>query len=206
MTENTNETNDPRRDVTTPDADAGIPDQPDAPTTAPKEKLTAGVSKSTAPEEELWSGRTSWKHYAGRIAIADAISLLAIIAAALWGPEGSVKWVLLVVVLAGIVLGAQIAIMVLRTRYRVTSERLFIERGIVRQTIDQTELIRVDDVRVEKLLIDRLLGLGSIDVLSTDASDQSIRIEGVAGAEDVAEIIRAHMRAARRNSLFMETL
>ena len=67
-------------------------------------------------------------------------------------------------------------------------------------------MIRVDDLRIRKTLPDRILGLGSIEVLSTDQTDRSMVIEGVRGPEAIAEHIRRNMRAMRRKSLFVENL
>ena len=129
-----------------------------------------------------------------------------LIAGTVWFGSASLPYTAVVIMLAVLVQGIRIAAVILGTRYRLTTERLFVERGLIRQTIDQTELIRVDDVRVRKLMVDRILGLGSIDVLSTDQTDPRVVVTGVAEADKVAEMIRRHMRALRRRSLFVENL
>ena len=95
---------------------------------------------------------------------------------------------------------------IISRRYRLTSQRLFIERGILNQTIDQTELIRVDDVRLEKTLIDRVFGLGTVSLLSTDVTDRLVVIEGIDNADRVAEAVRTNMRTQRGKALFVENL
>jgi hypothetical protein len=72
--------------------------------------------------------------------------------------------------------------------------------------VDQTELIRVDDVRVKKSMMDRLFGLGSVETLSTDQTDRETMIAGIAEPDKVAEAIRARMRTMRKKSLFVENL
>ncbi|HUU82931.1 MAG TPA: PH domain-containing protein [Phycisphaerae bacterium] len=195
------------------------PRQPDAtpsPTGAQSPATGPGQrpNRAAAPDEEvLWSGRTSWKHFAGLIAAWSAGSVLL---AALMGWMAA-KWEALsgrtafgIVLIVILCLGAYIACRVLRAvlaqRYRLTSERLFIDRGILSRTIDQTELIRVDDVRVHKSLVGMILGVGSVEVLSTDVSDRTIRIEGVQQSEEVAETIRNCVRTLRKRSLFVESL
>jgi len=81
-----------------------------------------------------------------------------------------------------------------------------LERGILSQTIDQTELIRVDDVRVRKSLLDRVFGLGDVEITSTDASDRLVVLEGIRDPDQVAEDIRSRMRSLRKSSLFIENL
>ena len=79
-------------------------------------------------------------------------------------------------------------------------------KSILTKIQDQTELIRVDDVRVCKKLVDRLFRLGTVEILSTDATDKSVTIEGVKRPDFVAEQIRGKMRALRSRSLFIENL
>jgi uncharacterized membrane protein YdbT with pleckstrin-like domain len=105
-----------------------------------------------------------------------------------------------------LIIGGYILYRIVQNRYRLTGQRLFVETGILSQTIDQTELIRVDDVRVHKRLTDRLLNMGTVEVRSTDASDAAIIIRGVKNAEQVAELVRTNMRALRSRSLFIENL
>jgi uncharacterized membrane protein YdbT with pleckstrin-like domain len=156
-------------------------------------------------EETLWVGRASWKHHATTVIIFAVVGLLAIVLALAFQPAVT-GWVFLLTLAIGVIIGGRILVAIYSTRYELTNERLFIERGLLNITKDQTELIRVDDVRVRKLLVDRIFNLGSIDVLSTDLSDKNLTIEGVAGADDVAEMIRSNMRAARKKSLFIESL
>jgi uncharacterized membrane protein YdbT with pleckstrin-like domain len=174
------------------------------------------VSSTHAPEEgverPLWTGRTSWKHYIGRL----TLWVLGNIAAAVGLGMASGKWPSLsgyrgwimvgVVAVSALFFLLPMVLHIWGHRYRLTTERLIIERGILSQTIDQTELIRVDDVRLHKSLINRIMGLGSVAIVSTDATDREIVIPGVADPEKVAEVIRNRMRSMRKKSLFVENL
>jgi len=172
-----------------------------------------GAEVETAAENELWRGRTNWKHYAGRfilwflanVVVAVLVSWVA--SRADWlGGRGAFWTIVVVLLLTGLLFVAPVFLKILGHRYRITSQRLFIERGILSQTVDQTELIRVDDVRLTKTLTDRLFGLGTVVILSTDASDRDVTIEGVSNPDEVAEAIRMHMRTMRKKSLFVENL
>ncbi len=159
------------------------------------------------PEEEIWTGRTHWKHFATMIGWAGVGGLTILILTGLYLSGGWFWWAFLLVVLVMSGIVGKIAATVFGTRYRLTSERLFIDRGILSQTINQTELIRVDDVRVTKTMVDRIFGLGTVDILSTDTTDKLITITGVQDPEYVAELIRNRMRTARqRKSVFVESL
>jgi membrane protein YdbS with pleckstrin-like domain len=172
-----------------------------------------GADVGAKAEADLWTGRTHWKHFAGRLTlwllanVVVAVLLGWIAARADWLTGGGAFWVILgIFVVSGLIVVGRVVIKILTTRYRVTSQRLFIERGLLTQTVDQTELIRVDDVRLKKTMLDRMCGLGSVAVLSTDATDRETLIEGIAEPEKVAEAIRQHMRSMRKKSLFVENL
>jgi len=188
------------------------------PSETPSSKLApeagaAATAQPGPPETELWTGRTSWKHYAGRVSLwivanvlfAALIGWLA--SARKWFELPGVIWIVLGgVFVSGLIFIIPVFLRIISRRYRLTSQRLFIERGILSQTIDQTELIRVDDVRLEKTLIDRVFGLGTVSLLSTDVSDRLVVIEGIDNAEKVAEAVRTNMRTQRGKALFVENL
>jgi len=174
---------------------------------------TGATAQPAAAETELWSGRTSWKHYAGRVSLWIVANILFSVlmgwlaSAKQWFETSTVIWtVLAAVFVSALIFIIPVFLRIISRRYRLTSQRLFIERGILSQTIDQTELIRVDDVRVEKSLMDRIFGLGTVSLMSTDVSDRVVVIEGVGNAERVAEAVRTNMRTQRGKALFVETL
>lgn len=184
-----------------------------------------GVGVSDAPggdvaavepetEADVWRGRTSWKHYISRVILWLAANIIFAMAV-IWS-SSHFEWLTFsrgfaIVTAAFALSGLEMVIRrvwlkVIDHRYRLTTQRLFIERGIFSRTIDQTELIRVDDVRLYKSFMDRLVGLGSVAIISTDATDREIVIEGITDPDEVAESIRTRMRIMRRKSLFLEQL
>ena len=172
-----------------------------------------GAPMDTGAEAEIWVGRTHWKHFAGRLIVWGVCNVaLAVIVGWVasrvdWlGFTGAFWAIAGVVVVSGIFVVGRVVLAVLGHRYRLTSQRLFIERGILSRSVDQTELIRVDDVRLHKSFLNRVFGLGSVGIVSTDTSDREVVIEGIREAEKVAEAIRTHMRLMRRRSLFVENL
>jgi len=172
-----------------------------------------GADLSPAAESHIWHGRTRWKHYSGRIALWATGSLVAL--GGLFRLASQWAWVsgwmafgigvVVSLVLAILLLGRPF-LSIFGRRYRLTSQRIFVEKGILSRTTDQTELIRVDDVRIYKSLLDRLFGLGTVAIRSTDATDAEIQIEGIADPDGVGETIRSRMRAMRGKSLFVENL
>lgn len=176
------------------------------------EGLAPGADEAQA-ERALWVGRTHWKHYIGRLAL-WLLVIFAVAVAVGWAAESldgldwrGAFWIDAAVIgLTGIWVLGGVAWRILSCRYRLTSQRLFIEQGILSQTIDQTELVRVDDVRIRKSLTDRIFALGTVVVSSTDATDRQVTIVGIREPDRVAELIRANMRTMRRRSLYVENI
>ena len=124
-----------------------------------------------------------------------------------WLTTAAAAWTIVgLVFLSGLVVIGGVLLRIYGSLYRLTNERLFIRRGILSQTTDQLELIRVDDVRTYKTLPGRLLGVGTVIILTTDATNREVKMEGILAPDTVAESVRSCMRALRRKSLFVETL
>lgn len=196
-----------------PLSDSDLPENPPPKTLATHEGQGGdGASPDPAAEQPLWQGRTDWRYFAGRCALAVVGLIVAWIivgyAAARTSMSGWSAFIicLLLTALTVVGVGGWVMLQIIRTRYRLTDQRLFIERGVFAQTIDQIELIRVDDVRLKKKFIDRFFGIGSIELLTTDTSDTHLIIDGVAKPEEIAEHIRTRMRELRSRSLFIENL
>lgn len=63
--------------------------------------------------------------------------------------------------------------------YRITTQRVVIERGVLSKKLEQTDLYRVYDYVVERPLSQRMLGTGNLVLESADKSTPKIRIDGI---------------------------
>lgn len=169
------------------------------------EASNAPETAEPGPETDIWQGQTSWKSYSDLLLAVLAWSVVAVVVG-FTTPPWAVWTVIVLTAVAWLYVFGRIAHAVLSCRYRLTTQRLFIERGILSRVIDQTELIRVDDVRIHKKLLDRMMGLGSVQILTTDATDKDIRIVGVDNPDQLADHIRRNMRTLRRKSLYVENI
>jgi membrane protein YdbS with pleckstrin-like domain len=111
-------------------------------------------------------------------------------------------WILLGALLAVVVVGLFILlyvwIQIRSTRYRLTTQRLFVRRGLVAKHIEEVELYRVKDVTVDQSMWQRILRTGTVTVLSTDDSTPELPLRGVADPHALKEQIRMHYRASKR--------
>lgn len=84
------------------------------------------------------------------------------------------------------------------TKYMLTEDRLFVERGVFTSTLDEENLYRVRDIRVTRTLGQRLFGLGTVTVFSTDASNGETVLESIKNPMEVKEEIVRLVEEARR--------
>jgi uncharacterized membrane protein YdbT with pleckstrin-like domain len=87
-------------------------------------------------------------------------------------------------------------------RYRVSNQRIQIESGVVSKRLEELDIRTVEDLSFHQGLLDRLLGIGSIDVVSADKTAARLRLVGVADPRAVREEIRAHAYRATRSQVF----
>lgn len=127
-------------------------------------------------EQEIWSIQPTAKTFLGQI---------------IWG-------VITIPILVGIGLLLNAWYKTAALRYRLTTQRLFVTTGLIAKHEEEVELYRIKDVTVRQGLLQRVMGIGTITVLSTDDSNPRIQLFGVNRPMDVKETLRTHYRAARK--------
>ncbi|MCC6356928.1 MAG: PH domain-containing protein [Verrucomicrobiae bacterium] len=98
----------------------------------------------------------------------------------------------------GLWLLASIWIATATVRYRLTDQRLFVRRGLIARRIDEIELFRIKDATVTQGLLERLFGIGSVTVVSTDDTTPQLILQKIPAPSSIKESIRSHYRAARK--------
>ncbi len=76
------------------------------------------------------------------------------------------------------------------TQYEVTNERIRVRRGVVTKRTDEVELYRANDTSLIEPLSLRMLGLGTIEVRTNDASTPMLYLQAIHGARKVREDLR----------------
>lgn len=75
------------------------------------------------------------------------------------------------------------------TKYMLTKERLFLETGFFNLKEDEILLYRVRDLKMTRSLFQRILRLGTVEVISTDDSLPSLKLENIAKPKAVKELL-----------------
>lgn len=83
------------------------------------------------------------------------------------------------------------------TKYELTTERLKTRHGVINKEMDDLELYRVRDYKLEQPLFLRLFGLGNITLNTSDKSHPVVTIRAISNGEQVREQIRGAVEACR---------
>jgi uncharacterized membrane protein YdbT with pleckstrin-like domain len=89
---------------------------------------------------------------------------------------------------------------VMSESFEVTPQRVVVRRGIIMKSVDEIELYRVKDVRLDFSLLNQMAGIGTITITSSDETtrDGKLAMNHVAKAQERREEIRALVDKARR--------
>jgi uncharacterized membrane protein YdbT with pleckstrin-like domain len=126
----------------------------------------------------------------------------------LGGVVGAAVIAVVVALLASVLVGVLVAVAVLAlvlllgfvkrmaTTYMVSSQRLYIRRGILSKHLQQTRIDRVQNVNADQRLRDRILRVGTVDFDTAGTDDSDFRFVGIASpGEVVAAVDRAQREA-----------
>lgn len=167
---------------------------------------TPPAAMDPASEEDLWEGRASWKSVVPLASLWLLVTLVVTIALGVLTNRTAVLTALAVLMVVLLLLLFRCAWRIWSASYKISTQRIFIRRGVLTQTVDQTELLRVDDVKTRQTLIERMLGIGCVEVVSSDRTDSRLLLEDILDPNTVAEHIRRNTRNLQRRTLFMEQL
>jgi membrane protein YdbS with pleckstrin-like domain len=88
------------------------------------------------------------------------------------------------------------------TRYKLTNQRLVVETGLASRTLAEVDLRSVEDLVFRQGPMERLLGIGTIGVVSSDRNTPRLQLVGVKDPRGTRELIRTQAYAATQRQLF----
>ena len=94
------------------------------------------------------------------------------------------------------------------TRFRLGGDRLFCEKGLLNLKADEILLYRVRDLRLSMNLWQRIFGVGTVTVVSSDKSLPNLELKNVRHPRQVKELVHQQVEEAkeRRRMHSMEIL
>lgn len=148
-------------------------------------------SPANTSETTVWKGCTSqwvhWQFYLVCVLAAIGIIVLTF----MW--KGVLAWLLL----APLAVAAGRYWVTRCTTYELTTERLMKGSGVFSRRLDNLELYRVRDYTVLQPFLMRMLGLGNLHLVTSDAANPEMSIEAVRDIEIIREQLRKSVEAAR---------
>ena len=179
--------------MTTPD--------PKAPASAPASSEPAEVHRPADDTEEIYYegspllrgalGRGFLWIFAGLIFLAIPIAGAVLHWRLPW-------WLNLALVVLAIILWIVPVVQTKTVRYRVSNYRIDYERGILSKNIDTMELWHVEDVRFHQSLIARILGVGTITVISHDDTTPVLTMRDIPQPRPLFEQLKQRIIAVKR--------
>lgn len=128
------------------------------------------------PERDVFEVRPSAKGFLGQI---------------IWG-------IVLLPVVIGVFLLINVWYKTHSVRYRLTTQRFFVTKGLIGKHVEELELFRIKDITLRQGALQRMLGLGTITILSTDDTNPQIEIAGIKTPYEIKDRIRENYRATRK--------
>ena len=82
-------------------------------------------------------------------------------------------------------------------RYSITSQRLYLQRGIISRNVQQTRIDRVQNVTTRQSVMDRVFRVGSVDFDTAGTDDSNFVFVGV---NDPSSVVSAVAEAQRESA------
>lgn len=80
------------------------------------------------------------------------------------------------------------------TRYTITTQRIMVKSGLIGKDVEEIELLRVNDFSVTQSIPDRILGIGTLTILSDDASSPQLPFRKIRKVQTVKDVLRQAVR------------
>ncbi len=132
----------------------------------------------------FYHGHPSWRSmlafYIKGIAATIVLGALVGLISALTNRTVQVPWIAatVAVCLAGVLLAGFVRRV--QTTYTITEKRLTIDRGLLSRDVNETRLVRVQNVNSSQTLLERTLGIGTVDFDTAGSAEYGFAFRGVA--------------------------
>ena len=87
------------------------------------------------------------------------------------------------------------------TKYSLSEDRIFLETGLLTTNLDEILLYRIRDISLRITLWQRIFGVGTVMLVSSDKSTPELELKNIKHPRDVKELIHKQveeMKLARR--------
>jgi membrane protein YdbS with pleckstrin-like domain len=176
--------------------------------TQKKLRSAANRDGNLGPEEQLWQGSYSKLAMIGAWSAAAVISLASMLIGLFGNITGQV-WLAIIGANGAIwtALLARYFYLRFSRHYSLTNQRFTHVRGLLWRQTDRIEVIDIDDVAFTQGPVERMLGIGTVRITSSDQSHPELALPGIENVPDVAGLIDdARRKERRRRGLYIESV
>ena len=157
-------------------------------------------------ETQLWQGGYSPKAMVGTW-IAIAMLSVALLVLPFFIEPLTVLMAIGAILLIWVIAGLRYAYRRLGYHYELTTQRFIHQSGLLSRQTDRIEVIDIDDVSFNQGPIQRIFGVGTIDLTGSDRTHPRLMMHGIAGVREVSGLIDDTRRKERkRRSLHIESI
>jgi uncharacterized membrane protein YdbT with pleckstrin-like domain len=164
--------------------------------------------KAAEPEKVLWRGGYSSKAMIGAWVLSGLIDVV-LLTVGIYAGFGATGWLILVaaMLLPWLYHAAVLCYRRMSVSYRLTTQRFIHELGLLRRVNNRIELLDMDDITFEQGLLERLVGVGTIRIGSSDRTDPELVLPGIENVKEVAAILdNARLAERRRRGVHIEQI
>ena len=83
------------------------------------------------------------------------------------------------------------------TKYSLGEDRLFCETGFLNSQFEEVLLYRVRDISLRRNLWQKIFGMGSVHIVSTDATSPELVLKNIKNSFEVKELIHAQVEKVK---------
>ncbi len=189
---------------------SGDPHSVEQPTATERFRREVEARQGVADDEErdIWAGGYSPKAMIDIWVLCGLVTIAALATAAVLLRSAN-GWMWLI---GGLIVLWLVPLTVLGYRrlaisYRLTTQQLFHEFGVLRRRTDRIELIDMDDISFDQRLVERFIGCGTINIDSSDKTHPQFVMKGIENVREIAgQIDHARRTERRRRGLHIEAV
>ena len=134
-----------------------------------------------------------------------AVLLVALVVADLIYKKVGFPWWLSAAAIAAAVVLVLIPIVTRKSlSYRISNYRIDLTRGLLSRTVDTMELWHVEDLRLRQSVFDRLLGVGTITIISHDDTTPTLVLKGLPQPQVLFRELEQRVIAVKRQAGVMK--
>ena len=175
---------------------AGVTETP-----ADRFRSASGTDGAEEPEADIWEGGYSGKAMFGNWLGAGIISVVVVVLMVAYeGLRVKGRWQIVLLAIAAMWVGLALMLLYrkMNVQYKLTTQRFIHQSGILTRVSDRIEVIDIDDVTYHQGVIERMVGVGSIKITSSDKTHPELWLRGIENVKSIADEFDDLRRSERR--------